>query len=188
MTPLARDILEFWFGPPPRAARDFWYRKNPAFDTEIRARFGDAIEAALNGAFREWRADPPAALASVLLQDQFTRNAFRDTPRAFAGDREALATATAVVDAGLDAALDPYERWFLYLPFEHAEDRAMQERSVTLFARLRHDSGLAAPLDWAERHAAVIRRFGRFPHRNAILGRVSTAEETAFLREPGSRF
>jgi uncharacterized protein (DUF924 family) len=188
MTPLAHEILEFWFGPPPHAARAEWFRKDLAFDAMIATRFGATIEAAMSGAFRDWRSESRAALALVLLQDQFTRNAFRDTPRAFAGDGDALATAISVVDAGLDRALDVYERWFLYLPFEHAENLAMQQRSIALFTRLAHDTGDPAPLEWAEKHAAVVRRFGRYPHRNTILGRASTLEEIAFLREPGSSF
>ena len=188
MPPPPRDILEFWFGPLPHATRSEWFRKDAAFDATIRERFGDALEAALGGALNHWRADPGSALALVLLLDQFTRNAFRDTPRAFAGDSEALTTAIAVVDAGLDSALDTFERHFLYMPFEHSENLAMQERSVALFSRLKHDSGDAAPLEWAEKHAAIVRRYGRYPHRNEILGRASTPEEIAFLRQPGSRF
>ena len=188
MTPLAREILDFWFGPLPHAVRAEWFRKNAAFDASIAGSFGTAIEAALSGAFDDWRSDPRAALALVLLQDQFTRNAFRDTPRAFAGDAAALAIAIGVVDAGLDTTLDAFERWFLYLPFEHAEDEAMQQRSIALFGRLAREMGDTAPLEWAEKHAAVVRRFGRYPHRNAILGRASTPEEIVFLQEPGSRF
>ncbi len=186
--PLAQEVLEFWFGPAPRAARDAWFRKDAAFDATVRARFGGATIAALDGAYLDWTATPHGTLARVLLLDQFPRNVFRDTPRAFAGDREALAMAAAAVDAGHDRELDPWERWFLYLPFEHAEDRAAQERSIALYVRLRDEAGLAAPLEWAERHAAIVRRFGRYPHRNAILGRESTPDEIAFLREPGSRF
>ena len=188
MTPLARDILEFWFGLLPHAVRREWFGKDSTFDATIRTRFGGAIEAALGGAYREWRGDPHAALAHVVLLDQFTRNVFRDTPRAFAGDPEALATAISVVDAGLDHFLDRYERGFLYMPFEHAEDAAMQERSIALFSRLKDETGDAGPLDWAEKHAAIIRRFGRYPHRNAALGRASTPDEIAFLKEPESRF
>lgn len=188
MPPLAREILDFWFGPLPHAARAEWFRKDPAFDAAIAARFGAEVEAALLGAFRDWHSDARPALARVLLLDQFTRNVFRDTPRAFAGDDEALAVASAVVDAGLDRALDAFERWFIYLPFEHAESAAMQQRSLELFTRLADDTGDRSPLEWAEKHAAIVRRFGRYPHRNAILGRVSTPEEIAFLQEPGSRF
>jgi uncharacterized protein (DUF924 family) len=183
-----QDVLDFWFGPLPHATRGEWFRKDPVFDATIRERFGAAVEAALGGAYDEWSTRAGGALARVLLLDQFTRNIFRDTPRAFAGDALALATAIAVVDAGQDRELDRFERWFLYLPFEHAEDAAMQERSIALFSRLRDDTGEASPLEWAERHAAVVRRFGRYPHRNAILGRASTPEEIAFLQEPGSSF
>ena len=188
MPPLARDILEFWFGPAPHAERSEWFRKDPTYDATIRERFGATLEAALSGALRDWRADTHAALAHVLLLDQFTRNAFRDTPRAFAGDGEALLTANAIVDAGLDRMLDRYKRWFLYMPFEHSENPATQEQSIALFTRLAADSGDPAPLAWAEKHAAIVRRFGRYPHRNEILGRKSTPDEIAFLQQPGSRF
>jgi len=188
MTPLAHDVLEFWFGRMPHAARTEWFRKDPAFDALIRSRFGAAIDAALAGAHRDWCGEVRGALAHVVVLDQFTRNVFRDTRRAFAGDPEALATAISVIDAGLDRGLDRFERAFLYLPFEHAEDRAIQERSIELFTRLSDETGDASSLEWAEKHAAIIRRFDRYPHRNAILGRTSTPEETAFLAEPGSRF
>jgi uncharacterized protein (DUF924 family) len=188
MTPFSRDVLEFWFGPPPHSARTEWFRKESAFDAAIRERFGDALDAALAGATCVPDGDVYDALAQVVLLDQFTRNAFRDTARAFAGDPKALATAIAVVDAGRDALLDRFERWFLYMPFEHAEDPAIQQRSIELFARLGAETGDASLSEWAEKHAAVIRRFGRYPHRNAILGRASTPEEIAFLKEPGSRF
>jgi uncharacterized protein (DUF924 family) len=185
---LAREILDFWFGPPPHAARAEWFRKDPAFDATIRERFGAAVDAAQGGAYADWRGTAHGSLAHVLLLDQFTRNIHRDTPRAFAGDPLALATAVAAVDAGQDRALDRFERSFLYLPFEHSEDLAMQERSLALFARLRDATGDPSPLEWAEKHAVIVRRFGRYPHRNAILGRASTPEEIAFLREPGSSF
>jgi len=189
MTPLARDILDFWFGPPPHAVRPEWFGKDPQFDAAIRTRYGAALDAALTGeARREPQGDAHDALARVVLLDQCTRNAFRDTPRAFAGDAEALATAIAVVDAGLDRGFDRYERTFLYLPFEHAEDPAMQQRSLALVRRLADDTGNRSALEWAEKHAAIVRRFGRYPHRNAILGRTSTPEEIAFLQQPGPRF
>jgi uncharacterized protein (DUF924 family) len=188
MTPLSREILEFWFGPPPHAARAEWFRKDPAFDAAIGARFGDALEAALAGTMHAPEDEVHDSLAHVVLLDQFTRNAFRDTPRAFAGDRRALETAIAVVDASRDATLDHFERWFLYMPFQHAEDPSMQQRSIALFTRLAEETADPALLGWAEKHAAIIRRFGRYPHRNAILGRESTPEEIAFLGEPGSRF
>ncbi len=188
MTPLPAEILAFWFGPEPHAARAEWFRKDPAFDAQIAARFGDAVGAARAGAFGEWCATPEGSLARVLLLDQFTRNVHRDTPLAFAGDARALATAEQAIARGFDADLDRYGRWFLYLPFEHAEDAAAQDRSLALFRIRADETGDPSPLDWAQRHADVIRRFGRYPHRNAILGRASTPEEEAFLREPGSRF
>jgi uncharacterized protein (DUF924 family) len=186
--PLANDILAFWFGPLPHATRDVWFRKDTSIDAQIRSRFGDAVERALAGALREWTATPHGALARVLLLDQFTRNLFRGSKRAFAGDAQALATATTAVDGGHARALDAYERWFLYLPFEHAESPAAQQRSLALFASLAAETGDRGPLDWAKKHAAIIDRFGRYPHRNAVLGRASTPEEIAFLTEPGSRF
>ncbi|MBE7523972.1 MAG: DUF924 domain-containing protein [Burkholderiales bacterium] len=185
---LASDIHAFWFGAPPHAARAEWFRKDPAFDARIRTRFGPAIDAALAGEFREWSATPRGALARILLLDQFTRNVFRDTPRAFAGDPLALELAGAAVDAGFDRELDRFERAFLYLPFEHSEDPSDQERSLELFGRLAAETGDRSPLEWAEKHAVIVRRFGRFPHRNAILGRASTPEEVAFLQQPGSGF
>ena len=188
MSLTAAHVLDFWFGPPPHATRDTWFRKDPAFDATIREGFGDAVAAARAGDFHSWRRSPRGALALVILLDQFTRNIYRDTPRAFAGDALALDIAKAAVDQGFDRKLDAFERWFLYLPFEHAEDWAMQERSLTLFGQLAADTGDRTALHWAEKHAEVIRRFGRYPHRNAILGRPSSPEEIAFLAEPGSSF
>lgn len=182
------DVLVFWFGPPPHATRPAWFRKDATFDEAVRQRFGGAVEAALGGGFAEWGASPHGALARVILLDQFTRNIYRDTPRAFAGDAQALADAATAIDRGFDVALDRYERWFLYLPFEHAEDWPSQERSLALFGQLAAEADDSAPLEWAQKHADVVRRFGRYPHRNSILGRESTAEELAFLAEPGSAF
>ncbi len=184
---MQQDILDFWFGPPPHHGRDVWFRKDPAFDATIRERFGAAIDTALAGGYREWTATPQGALARVLLLDQFTRNVFREAPRAFAGDADALATSDQAIALQFDRALDLFERWFLYMPFQHAEDRTAQQRAVDLFGRLAEE-GLKGPLQWAERHAAIVRRFGRFPHRNVLLGRTSTPEETTFLAGPGARF
>jgi uncharacterized protein (DUF924 family) len=191
LDPVAASILTFWYGPQDavdRTERDVWFRKDTAFDAEIRTRFGDAIDIALAGGYGEWCATAEGALARVLLLDQFTRNVHRDTPTAFAGDARALATTQDAVDRGLDRELDPYGRWFLYMPFVHAEDRLAQERSLALFGALAEETGLASPLEWAHKHADIIARFGRYPHRNAILGRTSTPEELAFLASPGSRF
>lgn len=184
-------ILDFWFGAPGTAeygtTRDFWFRKDAAFDAAVRARFGAAVENALAGGFADWSAPRPA-LARIVLLDQFTRNIFRDTPRAFAGDALALRVADELIERAGDRALIAVERWFAYMPFVHAESVAAQQRAVELFRRLRDETGLAEPLPWAEKHAEVVRRFGRFPHRNAVLGRESAAEELAFLAAPGSRF
>ena len=189
--PLRDEILDFWFGrrdaPSFGKPRVEWFRKDAAFDVALRGRFGDAIETALAGGFAAW-SDPRGTLARVLLLDQFTRNSYRDTPRAFAGDAHALSLADQAVARGDDSGLIPVERWFLYMPFEHAESVEAQQRSVELFARLATETGMADPLEWAERHAVIIRRFGRFPHRNAILGRASTPEEIEFLATPGSGF
>lgn len=187
LAPAASEILDFWFPPGTRGERREWFRKDAGFDSTVRERFGAALAAGLAGAFGDWCAHARGSLARIVLLDQFTRNAFRDTPKAFAGDVAALATAEDALEQGFDRELALHERWFMYMPFEHAESLAEQDRSVALFRALAGD-GLAGPLDWALRHRAVIERFGRFPHRNAILGRESTAEEIAFLREPNSSF
>jgi uncharacterized protein (DUF924 family) len=185
----AAGVLEFWFGERPHAPREVWFRKDPAFDAEIRERFGELIEAALAGRLDHWElAGPESALALLIILDQFTRNAFRDTARMFAGDERALALARRLVESGADRRLSPVQRSFAYLPFEHAESLAEQDRGVALFDELRAYPESAGAYDWAVRHRDVIRRFGRFPHRNEILGRPSTADEVAFLAAPGSRF
>jgi uncharacterized protein (DUF924 family) len=184
----ARGILDFWFGAAD-APREAWFRKDPAFDAQIADRFGPLVERALAGELGSWQAAPDTALALILLLDQFTRNIFRGSPRAFAGDPLALATARALVAEGGDRRLPPLQRAFVYLPFEHAEDLAAQDESVRLFTPLAALSPfLAGMLDYAQRHREVIARFGRFPHRNAVLGRPSTPEETEFLQQPGSSF
>ena len=188
---LQQAILDFWFDAPGSAeygaVRAHWFRKDATFDDSIRQRFGAAIDAALDGGFADW-IGPRPALARVIVLDQFTRNCYRDSPRAFAGDALAVSAAGNAVDRIQDAALIAVERWFLYMPFQHAESLAAQERSLALFTRLRDETGLADPLPYAERHAEIVRRFGRFPHRNAVLDRASTTEEIAFLAMPGSGF
>jgi len=190
----AHDVLEFWFGPKdgptfgqPRRA---WFVKDDAFDATIRERFGAAIEQALSGGLREWDdLGPEGVLARILVLDQFTRNAWRNTPQSFAGDLLALAAARRLVEEGADRLLPPMQRAFVYLPFEHAEDAFLQERAVELFSHLAAEHpGFDEMLDYAHRHRGVIARFGRFPHRNDILGRASTPDEIAFLQQPGSRF
>ena len=184
----AAEVLDFWFGAAP-APRAEWFRKDAAFDMQIGARFGPLIEDALAGRLDAWVHTPQGALARVLLLDQFTRNVFRGGARAFAGDALALAAARSMVARGDDQALPPLQRVFAYLPFEHAEDRAAQAESLRLFAALgRAAPGLADYEDYSRRHAAVVERFGRFPHRNAALGRATTPEEALFLQQPGSSF
>ena len=187
------QVLEFWFGTPEladtEAVTSRWFRKDPAFDREIGERFGALMERALAGELQDWAWQPGPALARILLLDQFTRNVFRDTPRAFAGDALALEAARAMVLQGQDQALPPLRRVFVYLPFEHAEDEAAQAESMRLFTRLAQEvPALDGYLDYARRHQEIVQRFGRFPHRNAVLGRPSTDEETAFLKQPGSGF
>jgi uncharacterized protein (DUF924 family) len=186
-----QEVLDFWFAAPGSAehgtARRLWFTKSADTDALIRARFGATVDAALQAKLDHWREELRSMLALIVLLDQFTRNIFRDTARAFAGDAAAIALAERVVDAGLDRQLSLNERWFVYLPFEHAESLSLQERAVQLFKQLAAD-GLTEPLAWAIKHRDVVARFGRFPHRNALLGRVSSPEEEAFLREPGSRF
>lgn len=186
-----QGVLDFWFGAPGSpehgTARDLWFGKSDTTDATIRARFGADVEAALAGTRANWAADRGGTLALILLLDQFTRNIFRDTPRAFAGDAQALALARNMVAGGHDKVMSPYERWFVYLPFEHSESLAAQDESLRLFGALAQD-GAPDGLVWARKHYDVIARFGRFPHRNAILGRTSTPEELAFLQRPGSRF
>jgi uncharacterized protein (DUF924 family) len=195
--PQAATVLAFWLGEPGSGEcetfRELWFRKSEATDREISERFGALIERALRGELADWSRRPESALAQILLLDQFTRNVFRDTPRAFAGDARALAAATAMVGQRFDEALPALQRCFVYMPFEHAEGIGSQDEAVRLFTRLMASTPAASPelrsmLDYAERHRAVIRRYGRFPHRNAVLGRHSTPDEIAFLREPGSRF
>jgi uncharacterized protein (DUF924 family) len=189
----ADDVLVFWFGEPrsPEYGRPLekWFRKDEAFDRQIAARFGALIEGALAGALESWAREPASALAQIIVLDQFTRNVFRDSPRAFSGDARALAAARALVASGGDATLLPVQRSLAYLPFEHAEDLQAQNEGVALFTELAaSDPQMNDALDWARRHQVVIARFGRFPHRNAVLGRTSTPEELAFLQQPGSRF
>ena len=189
----AQAVLDFWFGaaddPQHLLPRKQWFVKDEAFDASIRERFGALIESAIGGGCAHWAATPIGAVAQIVVLDQFTRNAWRGNPRAFAGDAIALAAAQALVADGHDRTLPGVQRQFVYLPFEHAEDLVVQRESVRLFAQLERDEpAVGEPLIWAQRHHDVIERFGRFPHRNAALGRASTPEEIAFLQQPGSSF
>jgi uncharacterized protein (DUF924 family) len=180
-------VLDFWFGAPssrergqPRKA---WFRKSEPFDAEIRHRFLATWERAARGEVERWQATPLASLALVVVLDQFPRNMFRGTARSFASDSQALAAARGTIERKFDRLLSPVERSFVYLPFVHAEDLAAQHRSLALFDGLDPED-----MRSARRHYEIIERFGRFPHRNAALGRESTAEEIEFLKQPGSSF
>lgn len=185
-------ILAFWFEGDRNAFRERWFKPDPAFDAAIRERFGGLVAPAAAGAFDSWAATPHGALALCLLLDQFPRNLHRGTALAFACDPKAREIArAAVLRDRHDLRLTATERTFLYLPFEHSEDMADQDLSVALFEGLRDDPAQRMPggsIDYAWRHWHVIREFGRFPHRNAALGRESTAAERAFLARPGAGF
>jgi uncharacterized protein (DUF924 family) len=193
-------ILDFWFGDAllsAAAARErmgLWFGASPAFDREIAERFGAAIELAAAGELEIWSGDARSALALVLCLDQFPRNAFRGSSLAFEGDGLALEVALASITVGHDTELPPLAASFFYLPLEHAEDLAQQELCVELFEALeaRAPAELADHFasfsDFARRHRDEIRRFGRFPHRNAALGRVSSADEERYLRGGGAGF
>jgi uncharacterized protein (DUF924 family) len=167
------DVLAFWRG----AGPDKWFTKDTAFDDDIRSRFLATYEAAAAGKLADWENAADSALALVIVLDQLPRNMFRGSARTYAADSLALALAERAIARGFDQAVAPIDRQFFYLPFEHSELLEDQDRACALFRA----EGDADKLKWAELHADIIRRFGRFPHRNAALGRVSTPEEQAFL-------
>jgi len=184
-----RHVLDFWFADGPDAWREAWFKRDDAFDTAIRDRFGALVATARAGGLNDWAATPDGALALAILLDQFPRNLHRGSAEAFAADPLMRDIARgAVLAHRFDLALTQTQRPFLYLPFEHSEAMADQDLSVALFEGLRDDPEHAKPggtIDYAWRHRAVIARFGRFPHRNAALGRASTAEEQAWLAAGG---
>lgn len=169
----AADVVSFW----KEAGPERWFNKNAAFDKEIRERFFDTYEAAAAGRLSDWEQSAQGALALLILLDQFPRNMFRGDARAFATDPLARAITAGAIIRGFDGQVPKELRSFFYLPFEHSEDLADQERCIAL----NKASGDADGVKWAEIHADIIRRFGRFPHRNAALGRTTTPEEQAFL-------
>lgn len=185
-------VLDFWFGAPGSVdygqSRLAWFKKSDTFDDLIRARFLPLCEQAGAGDLTGWRESPLSSLALIVVCDQFPRNLFRDSPRAFESDAMALACARDMVASGWDHRLLGVQRQFVYLPFEHSEDLAMQRESMRLFGELAREPGRADLLEWARKHFVIIERFGRFPHRNAVLGRASTPEEVEFLKGPDSRF
>jgi uncharacterized protein (DUF924 family) len=183
------DVLQFWFdGDPNLFRRELWFLQNDAFDTLCRDRFATTVQAALDGTLDPWADTPAGTLALLIALDQLPRNIHRGTYMAFAGDAHARRVARGTVDGGAHAHLTPVQRVFLYLPFEHSEDPADQDLSVRLFEALGGEPQLAGCVDYAHRHRDVIRRFGRFPHRNAALGRANTVEEQAYLAEHVSGF
>lgn len=185
------EILNFWFGKPDEPSygkqRSSWFIKNPQFDQEVRLHFLKDYQHAIAGKLEHWKT-PRSSLALILLLDQFPRNMFRGTAQAFASDPQALAEAQYAVANSFDQELLIVQRWFIYLPFEHSENLADQRQSVQLFKALGDDPENATTIDYAIRHCAVIERFGRFPHRNKILGRETTPEEAEFLKQRGSSF
>lgn len=187
-----QEVLDFWFGAPGTAGygqpRKAWFVKKPAFDAQVRDLFLGLHAAGHAGELAQWQESAHSLLALIILLDQFPRNMFRDRPESFASDPQALAAARLMVARGWDAQLPPVMRGFVYLPYEHAEDAAVQAESLRLFGALPAGEERDELLQWARKHHEVIGRFGRFPHRNRILGRISTPEEAAFLKQPGSRF
>lgn len=188
----AREVLDFWFGAPGSpehgTKREAWFKKSPEFDASIREHFMSLWELARGGALTHWDAQPRSLLAYIVLCDQFPRNMFREDGRAYATDPHALAAARRMVARHWDMAVTPVERVFIYLPYEHAENSVDQGESIVLFRALNSDASPNGQLDYALRHQAVVRRFGRFPHRNAMLGRASTSAEIEFLKTPAAPY
>jgi uncharacterized protein (DUF924 family) len=185
------EILDFWFT---ERVQRLCFERNDAFDAELRTAFGAAVAEAQAGGFEDWRATPEGTLALLILLDQMSRNIYRGSPQAFAGDPRALAIAQQAVETGFDRHFPFPKRRFVYLPFEHSEDPVVQKRALQLFGALavecapEHNVDGAVQLIYAARHAEIIFRFGRYPHRNAVLERAPTPEEEAFLKEPLSSF
>ena len=186
----SEDVLAFWFGredePGYGEFREAWFRKDSVFDQEVRERFGELYERAAAGDLDGWKGDARSCLALVILLDQFPRNMFREDPRTHATDAMALEISKDAVERGYDRELAPLERSFVYMPFMHSESLEDQRRSVELFEAM----GTAGEnnAEYAVAHREIVERFGRFPHRNEILGRESTPEEVEFLKQPGSSF
>jgi uncharacterized protein (DUF924 family) len=185
-------LLDFWFGAPGTPEhdqpREIWFTADPAFDTALRERFLADQKRAAAGAYDGWASERDPCLALILLLDQLPRNLYRGSPQAYASDPKARATARQALAQGFDRALPVVRRSFVYLPFEHSEDLVDQAQAVRLFAALPPDKHVDEQLWYARRHYEIIARFGRFPHRNRVLGRVPTAAEEAFLKEPKSSF
>ena len=190
-TPRAQEVLDFWFGregePGYGEFREAWFKKDPEFDQLIRDRFEPLYEQAAAGELDGWKMEARSCLALVILLDQFPRNMYRGDPRTYATDHKAHEIAEYAVDRALDRELPPVQRGFLYMPFMHSENLEHQRRSVELFRGL-EGVAEADSTEYAVGHMKIIERFGRFPHRNEILGRQTTPEEAEFLTQPGSSF
>ncbi|MEO8386609.1 MAG: DUF924 family protein [Betaproteobacteria bacterium] len=185
-----RQILAFWFGESDEygKSRAQWFKKDAIFDAEIRALFLSTYEAAAAGQLSDWKNEAESCLALIVVLDQFPRNMFRGNARAFASDALAREATHHALQQGFDRDMKPVERQFVYLPLEHSESLEDQEQCLKLMLALSDFPETRDLHIWAEKHLVIIRRFGRFPHRNATLTRESTAEEIAFLKEPGSGF
>lgn len=175
------DVLKFWFDD---LSPSDWFNSNPTLDATIRDKFQDTLESASAGELHDWRHDAEGALAEIIVLDQFSRNIYRGTHRAFAQDGMALALAQEAIVKGFDQNLETHKASFFYTPFMHSESSAIHERAIELYQR----PGLEAHFDFEKQHKAIIDRFGRYPHRNEALGREPTPEEEEFLKEPGSSF
>jgi uncharacterized protein (DUF924 family) len=188
----AGEVLDFWFGregePEYGQFRDEWFRKDPAFDARVTAQFADLYEEAAGGNLEGWRNDAVSCLALVILLDQFPRNMFRGDGRTHAEDGRALGASKYAVEHALDRELPAFQRMFLYMPFMHSESVEDQRRSVELFERLAGEEGAPDVVSYAVAHRDIVERFGRFPHRNELLGRETTPEEAVFLTKEGSSF
>jgi len=188
----ADEVLSFWFGredePGYGEFREAWFRKDEGFDREVRERFGPLYERAASGELDGWREDARSCLALVICLDQFPRNMFRGDGRTHATDAKAVDTANHAVERALDRELSPFQRMFVYMPFMHSESLEDQRRSVELFERLAEKPGAPDVTSYARGHMEIVERFGRFPHRNEILGRETTPEEAEFLKGPNSSF
>ena len=186
------DVLAFWFGreddPGYGEFRSQWFQKGEAFDREVTDRFGDLYERAAAGELDAWREEAESCLALVIVLDQFPRNMFRGDARTHTTDGKALDAAKYAIERALDRELPAFGRMFLYMPFMHAENVEDQRRSVELFERLAAEPGGPDVVEYAVGHREIVERFGRFPHRNAILGRETTPEEAEFLTQPGSSY
>jgi uncharacterized protein (DUF924 family) len=177
----ATAVLQFWFE---ETDSKYWFKKDADFDASIRSRFADIHHAASLGELAHWRETPAGRLAEIIVLDQFSRNLYRDDARAFAQDVVALVLAQEAISLGLDAGLVTVQKAFLYMPYMHSESLLVHEAAVGLFGQ----PGLEFNHDFELRHKAIIERFGRYPHRNAVLGRQSTPQELEFLKGPGSSF